>query len=202
MSGRPRAASRLQRYLPWSDGTGRRWPGWRRAAPFLFVYLIVSWALFLPQARPVPGNWVIDTDRVRPWLYDIPNLSQNFPRFLQSMVTATWLNHNVVQLAYVTFLLLVVGVRFEAREGDAPHDSALFQHQSGGGGGGGSALASPLPGYLVLPAGGAGVGEAVERWQRRRLWVDGSDRGASTGALAVARAFRTLGGEHRLLVSP
>ncbi|MBA3644227.1 MAG: rhomboid family intramembrane serine protease [Chloroflexia bacterium] len=108
---------RLRRCLPWSDGSGRPWPGWLRSAPFCAIYLIASWVIFLPQARPVPGNWVIDTERVRPWLYDIPNLSQDFPRFLQSLVTATWLNHNVVQLAYVTLLLLLVGVRFEAREG-------------------------------------------------------------------------------------
>ncbi len=40
-------------------------------------------------------------------------------------MTAPWLNHNLVQLAYVTALLLLVGLPFEAREGTA-RTVALF----------------------------------------------------------------------------
>jgi hypothetical protein len=81
------------------------------------AYLAVSWALFLPAAEPAPGNVVIDTERVRPFLFAIPDLTENLARALVAMATVPWLNHNLVQLAYVTVLLLLVGVPFEAREG-------------------------------------------------------------------------------------
>ena len=110
---------RLVPFLPWG-GEGRWWPGWRRvwrAAPFVPAYLTVSWVLFLPAAKPAPGNVVIDTERLRPFLFAIPDLTENPVRALTALATVPWLNHNLVQLAYVTVLLLLVGVPFEAREG-------------------------------------------------------------------------------------
>lgn len=113
-------ADRLAPFRPWSDRSGRSWQGWRRlprAAPFVLGYLAVSWTPFLPMARPAPGNVVIDTGRVDRFLYHIPDLTRDFPRALFSLATAPWLNHNLVQLVYVTVLLLGVGLAVEAREG-------------------------------------------------------------------------------------
>ena len=87
--------------------------------PFVLVYLAASWLLFLPAAERAPGNYVIDTERLRPLLYEIPDLSRDLPGFARSMLTAPWFNHNAVQLVYVTVLLLLFGLPFEAREGTA-----------------------------------------------------------------------------------
>jgi len=89
------------------------------------VYLAVSWLLFLPAARPGQGNYVIDTERVRPLLYSIPDLSRDPLGAFAASATAPWLNHNVVQLVYVTALLLLAGFLFEAHEGTA-RTAAIF----------------------------------------------------------------------------
>jgi hypothetical protein len=139
--GRPHAATatagrrptdrRLAPFLPWAEpraSRGRWWPTWRRlprTAPFLVGYLAISWLLFLPQAEPAPGNVVIDAERVRPFLYAIPDLDGNTLLALASLLTAPWLNHNLVQLVYVTALLLLFGLPFEAREGSL-RTAAIF----------------------------------------------------------------------------
>ncbi len=115
-------------WLPWTDGTGRLWPGWTRlprAAPSVLVYLVLSWALFLPAAERTKGNYTIDQDRVLAFLYRIPDLSRDFPRALRSLATAPFLNHNAVQLVYVTVLLLLIGLVFETKEG-TPRTIGLF----------------------------------------------------------------------------
>ncbi len=113
--------SRLGAYVPWSDGTGRRRrPGdWRNflAAPFVLLYLVVSWALFVPLAEPRGGKYWIDEERVGAFVYRIPDLTADFPRALRSLVTAPFLNHDSVQLIYVTLLALLFGLVFEVREG-------------------------------------------------------------------------------------
>ena len=106
--------------MPWTDGTGRPWRGWLRlpfTAPFVILYVTVSWVLFLPAAEPSNGTHVIDKERLDRSLYHIADLTENFPRLLQSLITAPFLNHNDVQLVYVTILLLLFGIVFEAREG-------------------------------------------------------------------------------------
>jgi hypothetical protein len=104
--------------LPWTGEAPRR----RRAfgplaAPFITIYLVAIWVIFVPGAERVPGNYRANLDRVDGFLFRIPDLSQNLPRLLRSLVVAPWLNHNAVQLVYVTFLLLLVGVVFEVKEG-------------------------------------------------------------------------------------
>ena len=81
------------------------------------AYLAASWALFLPMAKRAPSNRVIDTERVRPFLYAIPDLSGDPRRAAAALVAAPWLNHNAVQLVVVSSVLLLVGIPFEAREG-------------------------------------------------------------------------------------
>ena len=81
--------------------------------------MVVGWGLFVPAARPVPGNFVIDTERIRFLLFKIPDLSRDVPFALRSLFTAPWFNHDAVQLVYVTVLLVVFGVPFEARWGSA-----------------------------------------------------------------------------------
>lgn len=114
------ALSRIARYLPWTDGTGRPWPGVRRlpmAAPFTLLYLIASWLLFIRFARRRGGDYAIDQEALRPFLYAIPDLTERPARVLRAFATAPFLNHNDVQLVYVTVLLLLFGVVFEAKEG-------------------------------------------------------------------------------------
>lgn len=111
---------KLAAFLPWSGGVGRRRRARNRgvlAAPFVVFYLTVSWAIFLPGAQRVPGNIRADLDRYEAYLFHMPDLIENFPRALRSLATAPWLNHNAVQLVYITILLLLVGLAFEAHEG-------------------------------------------------------------------------------------
>lgn len=118
-SDRPRR-SILAPFLPWTDGTGRRWRGWARlprATPFVLFYMAISWVLYLPLADPENSYRTIDHERVSGFVYHIPDLTDNLPRFLRSLLTAVFLNHNLVQLRYVTVLLLLFGLVFEAREG-------------------------------------------------------------------------------------
>lgn len=110
----------LAPYLPWTDGSGRPWCGWTRlprAAPFVLLYLAVSWALFIPLARPQGGKYAIDQDALHGFLYHIPDLTADPVGVIRALATAVFLNHDSVQLAYVTVLLLLFGVIFEVREG-------------------------------------------------------------------------------------
>lgn len=111
---------RLAPWLPWTDGTGRRWRGWRhlfRAAPFSLGYLVASWAIFVPIAEPRGGKYWIDEEALGHLLYHVPDLGRDFPRAIRSLLTAPWLNHDSLQLIYVTVLLLMFGVVFESLEG-------------------------------------------------------------------------------------
>jgi len=182
----PRRRERLARYRPWGDETGGYWPSWRRlprAAPFSLLYLAISWALFLPAARPAPGNVVVDTDRLRPFLYEIPDLSGDPLGFFGSMATAPWLNHNLVQLAYVTFLLLLVGVPFEAREGTARTMLVFFGTTLAG------AVAAGLLLHLLYPA----VWDTpFLRGAWERSWSGGSAGAFGLIGATAARARRPL----------
>jgi len=111
---------RIAPFLPWSDGTGRRWVGWKglpRRVPFVPVYLVVSWGLFIPAAERRGNKYWIDEEAVEQFLFAVPDLSRNFPAALFTLVTAPWLNHDSLQLIYVTALLLMFGLVFEFREG-------------------------------------------------------------------------------------
>ena len=111
------------RFLPWAEepaGGSRR--GWSpaaliRRAPAVVTYLVMCVILFVPTARRVPGNVSIDTERLDRFLYHIPDLSQDFPLALRSLLTGPFLNHNLVQLIYVALLLGMFAVPFEAHEG-------------------------------------------------------------------------------------
>lgn len=123
MAGQPAAPASpraLAAFLPWTGGVGPRRRGRVRgllAAPFVVVYLAVSWAVFLPGARRVPGNYRANLEPFEVYLYHIPDLFEKFPRALRSLIIAPWLNHNAVQLVYVTILLLLFGLVFEVHEG-------------------------------------------------------------------------------------
>ncbi len=110
----------LARSLPWTEGTGRRWRGWMQTplmAPFVLLYIVISWVVFIPAAEPRGGKYWIDEQAVGHLLYHVPELSQDFPRALRTLLTAPWLNHDSLQLIYVTALLLMFGIIFEIREG-------------------------------------------------------------------------------------
>lgn len=121
-------SSALTPYVPWADGTGARWRGWRRLplmAPFSLGYLVLSWALFIPLTEPGPQGYWVDDQTLRRFAYHIGDLTEDPVRFFRSLLTAPFLNHDDVQLIYVTVLLLVFGVVFESREG-ARRTAAIF----------------------------------------------------------------------------
>jgi hypothetical protein len=108
------------RFTPWTDGTGRPWCGWKRlpvTIPFVITYLMVAWVLFIPAAERRGGLYWIDEEAVGHLLFRIPDLTGDPPRALRSIVTGPWINHDSLQLIYVTALLLLFGIVFEVREG-------------------------------------------------------------------------------------
>ena len=169
---------RVAPFLPWTDGTGRRRRGWAallRMAPFVPLYLLASWLLFVPNAERTPGNYSIDQDRVDRFLYHIPDLSDDFWRALSTVATAPWLNHNLVQLVYVTILLLIFGVAFEAREGTARTVAVFFGTAFVGAVGAGVLL------HLLYP-------EVWDSAFTRKAW-ERTWSGGSAGAFGVMGAF-------------
>ena len=120
----PRAESilgRLRRtYLPWPAPSHSTRRGWRRGplvAPFTLCYLVASWALFLSNVERRSGKYWIDEERVDAFLFRIPDLSERPLHALAALATAPWLNHDSEQIVYVTVLLLLFGLAFEANEG-------------------------------------------------------------------------------------
>ncbi len=113
--------TRLAPYLPWTDGTGRTVGSWRYLPVVVACsvgYLILSWLLFVPLSYDDGGGkYRIDEERVDPYIYRIPDLSEDFFHALRSLLTAPFLNHDGLQLIYVTLLMLLFGVIFEIREG-------------------------------------------------------------------------------------
>ena len=110
----------LAAFLPWANDAVRRpgGPAGRAQFPlFTLGYLAATWALFVAHARRDDGHYSIDQDRLGPYLFRIPDLSQDLPGAVRSIATAPWLNHNDVQLIYISLLLLLVGAVFEAHEG-------------------------------------------------------------------------------------
>ena len=111
---------RLAPYVPWSDGSGRIVGSWRRlprAVACSIGYLILSWALFVPLSYDDGGKYKIDEERVDSYIYRVPDLSEDLIHALRSLATAPFLNHDSLQLIYVTLLMLLFGVIFEIREG-------------------------------------------------------------------------------------
>jgi hypothetical protein len=95
------------------------------AVPVSVLYVIVTWALFLPLAHRANGTYAIDLDRFSPFVYRIPDLSADFPQAIRALATAPFLNHDSIQLVYITVLVLVHVMRFERREG-ARRTALLF----------------------------------------------------------------------------
>ena len=117
---RIRSTAPVAAFLPWADGTGRTWPGWRqlpKSIPFVIGYNLIAWAIFVPSAEKRGTHYWIDEEAVGHLLYRIPDLTENLPRALRSLVTAPWINHDSLQLVYVTVLLLTFGAAFEVKEG-------------------------------------------------------------------------------------
>jgi len=162
------APDRLAPYLPWTDGTGRARGAWWRvplAARGAVGYLVVSWGLFARLAHDGGAKYVIADDRVGAWVYRIPDLSQNAPRAVRSLLTAPFLNHDSLQLVYVTTLVLLFGVVFEAREGTRTTMLVFF------GAGLAAAVGAGLLLHVIYPdrSGGAFFETAWER-----TWSGGS----------------------------
>lgn len=111
----------LEPYVPWRRVDARPWPAWTRVpsrAPATLTYLVVSWILFIALGEPqAGGGWGLDTARYDALLFEAPDLSRATFEGLASLTTAPFLNHDHVQLVYVTVLLALFGVPFEVREG-------------------------------------------------------------------------------------
>jgi hypothetical protein len=78
---------------------------------------VVAWCLFVPAAERRGNLWWIDDDAVGHLLFRIPQLTGDPLRALRGVVTSPWINHDSMQLIYVTVLLLTFGSLFEVREG-------------------------------------------------------------------------------------
>jgi hypothetical protein len=171
-------------YRPWTDGPERRWPGWARLPariPFVLVYLAISWLLFIPLAEPDPEGYRIDPEAVRDFVYHIPDLIDDRARFLRSLATATFLNHNSVQLLYVTVLLLSFGVAFEYHEGSGRTALVFFSATLSG------ALFAGILLHLLYPELVAGA--FFDRaWSR--TWSGGSAGSFGLMGALAARARR------------
>ena len=118
------AAKRTIAAFPRIGGGWKTWLARLTIAPVSLLYVIVMWALFLPLAHQGDGKYDIDLEKVSPFVYRIPDLSVDFPRAARALATAPFLNHDSVQLVYITILVLLFGVIFEAREGS--RRTALF----------------------------------------------------------------------------
>ena len=72
---------RIAPFLPWSDGTGRPWRGVARLPgmiPFVLLYIVLSWVLFIPAAEKENGKYSIDEDAVDNLIFHIPDLTTGF----------------------------------------------------------------------------------------------------------------------------
>jgi hypothetical protein len=110
----------VKTFLPWTDGTGKRWRGWKLlplTIPFVIIYNIVAWVVFVPAAEKRGRHYWIDDDAVGHLLFQIPSLTADPRQAVLSIVTGPWINHDSLQLIYVTALLLLFGAVFEVREG-------------------------------------------------------------------------------------
>lgn len=122
-----RGVGPLNRFTPWGDGSGRplRRPWhlpWR--APFVLVYLLVSWVVFLfvlsPQPHADPGVILsVPREQIEGLYFHIPELVHAPHHAFLSLFTAPVVNVHLVQLVYVSALLLLFAVVFEIREGTA-----------------------------------------------------------------------------------
>jgi hypothetical protein len=109
------AAAPTRRRLPlhWRSGLRSLRLPRPAEAPFVWLYLLVTWALFLALVRPQDGRVSIDKGPILHLLYAIPDLSGNPTGVLRSLVAAPLFNHNLLQLLYVTGLLLLFGATVE-----------------------------------------------------------------------------------------
>jgi membrane associated rhomboid family serine protease len=164
-----RGPRRVAPWLPWTDGTGRHPRGWARlplVAPCLGLYLAVSWALFLLLAEGRGGlYYAIDGERLRGFLFHIPALGRDPLAALVTLVTAPFLNHDSVQLVYVTILLLLFGIIFEAQEGPARTAAIFFGTTAAGALGAAALLHALYPAVLDTPL-------LANAWER--TWSGGS----------------------------
>jgi hypothetical protein len=134
---------RVAQFLPWADGSGREIGSWRRLPQMAVCslgYLIIAWCLFVPLARKDGDKYQLDGDRFEPFMFRVPDLSENLLRALRSLVTAPFLNHDSLQLVYVTALVLLFAVIFEVREGPLTTALVFF----------GSTLAAAVIGGVLL----------------------------------------------------
>lgn len=118
--GRRQLMTRAAASWPWTVSLGQSLHKLARlplTAPASVCYLVVTWMLFVPQARADGGIYKIDLERVQPYVYSIPDLTENPLRAARALLTAPFLNHDSVQLVYISILVILFGITFEIREG-------------------------------------------------------------------------------------
>jgi hypothetical protein len=172
----------LDRFVPWaSSGARRPWPGLPAAlarAPATLAYLLASWVLFLALSDPGLGAG-IDTARLEPWLYEIPDLTEAPLEVLRALGTAPLLNHDVVQLVYVTALLGLFGLVVEVREGTARAAGAFAA---------GSLAGALVAGVLLYPLVALVPGSDLLAHAWERTWSGGSAGAFGLVGALAARA--------------
>jgi hypothetical protein len=170
-----RALDPVQWATPWSQGSRRSWPGFwlPLRAPGVPGYLLASWALYVPMADLERPYWPVARSSLLPWGYVVPELFSDPVRAFSSLATAPWVNGNVIQLGYVTVLLLLFAWPFEGHEGTL-RTAALFFLATG--------VASILAGVFVYAAHGW-------QWPLSQVAVDTVWTGGSAGAFGLMGAM-------------
>jgi MFS transporter, UMF1 family len=174
---------------PWGDGSGRPLPRpWYLPvrAPFVLLYLVVTWVIFFvalsPRPHPDPGVILhIPLEQIEGLYYHLPDLFTAPHLALMTALTAPIVNVHLVQLVYVTLLLVLFGIIFEVREGTTRF-VAVFMGTSVFG-----ALVASLLHFVLYPG---LIDHEILRQAERMAWTGGS-AGAFGIMGAIAARART-----------
>ncbi len=181
--------SPLRPVTPWGDWSGRtlRRPWHLTFAPFVPIYLVVSWVVFFAMG-PQPHEseiLALTTDKLRDvWIFDhlyfrLPDLVEAPWLAVSSIVTAPWVNIHLVQLVYVSLLLVIFGWIFEIREGTVRFIMVFFATSAIG------AIIAGLLHWVLYP----GILDTqLLRQAQGMLWTGGSAGAFGIMGAVAARA--------------
>lgn len=182
-------ASPLQPVTPWGEGSGaslkRPWHLVR--APFVPLYLVASWVIFFAMSPQPHASeiLVVSADKLRDvWIFSqlyfwLPDLIEAPWLAISSIVTAPLVNVHLVQLIYVSLLLVLFGWILEVREGSARFVLIFFATSAFG------AIFAGLLHWVLYP--GLLDTELLAQAERM-LWTGGSAGAFGVMGAVAARA--------------